>query len=312
VLILGSAGTGKTYLINKIIEKLKDKKILRLAPTNKSALLIGAETLDKFTHSFVNGNTKKYKNIDYVFIDEISMVRELFYQVLITLKYNNPNIKFIISGDFYQLPPVNDRVNKSYQNSRVLYELVDGQKLELTKCKRSNDELFNICENVKVGNYVNIKTGNKKSYLNICFSNKKRIQINTECINKYIKENPGEFINIEKLSYDENSQDYKLMVGMPLIARINKKSINIVNNEVFEVSKINNNSIIVKNEMKEIEINICDINRTFNIAYCTTIHKSQGQTFDQQYTIYEWKKLDNTLKYVALSRSSNINYINII
>ena len=62
-LILGSAGTGKTYLINQLIKKIDGKKMLRLAPTNKSALLINGQTLDKFAYNMMNSktNSTKYK-----------------------------------------------------------------------------------------------------------------------------------------------------------------------------------------------------------------------------------------------------------
>ena len=66
------------------------------------------------------------------------------------MKNANPNIKFIVAGDFDQLPPVQDRIQgRSYKWSRALYELVDEQKMELAKCKRSDDVLFELCKNVK-------------------------------------------------------------------------------------------------------------------------------------------------------------------
>jgi hypothetical protein len=314
-LILGAAGTGKTYLINKLVDKLKDKKILRLAPTNISALLISGQTLDKFTHSFTNskGTKTKYNDLDYVFIDEISMVRCLFYKVLISLKHHNPNIKFIISGDFYQLPPVENKIMKSYENSNALFELVDGNKLTLSKCKRSDDTLYNICDKVKLNQFVDINTFSKcKSYLNISFTNKQRIIVNNECIERYIKETNKPFIHIPKLYYDDNSQEYRLCEGMPLISRINLKSKCIFNNELYNVKKIKPNTIIVSNRMNEVEIDIDDIPRLFNVAFCITVHKSQGQTFNKDYTIYEWNKMDSTLRYVSLSRATDIKYINIV
>ena len=42
------------------------------------------------------------------------MMRELFYSIFIIVKYMFPQIKFIISGDFYQLEPVNDRSKFNY------------------------------------------------------------------------------------------------------------------------------------------------------------------------------------------------------
>ena len=99
---------------------------------------------------------------------------------------------------------------------------------------------------------------------------------------------------------------------MPLISRINQKSLRIVNNETFNVTKINKSTITLKNEMKELEFPIEKISRNFNLAFCITIHKSQGSTFNNSYSIYEWYHLNSTLKYVALSRATDINNISIM
>ena len=50
----------------------------------------------------------------------------------------------------------------------------------------------------------------------------------------------------------------------------------------------------------------------FHPAYCITCHKSQGQTYDHPYTIHQFDHpyFDERLKYVALSRATNIDYIN--
>jgi len=51
---------------------------------------------------------------------------------------------------------------------------------------------------------------------------------------------------------------------------------------------------------------------SFYPAYCITIHRSQGCSIDEPYTIYDWNKLNTQLKYVALSRSRKLSYINIV
>ena len=85
-LITGPAGTGKSYKIKQIFKKLDelDKKYIKLAPTNKASRIIGGETLDKYCAKILKSNKSinKFKNLDYIFVDEVSMVRELFYQVL--------------------------------------------------------------------------------------------------------------------------------------------------------------------------------------------------------------------------------------
>ena len=57
---------------------------------------------------------------------------------------------------------------------------------------------------------------------------------------------------------------------------------------------------------------MAEFTKIFNIAYCITVHKSQGATFDEAYTIHEFNQFDERLKYVALSRATDINLINII
>ena len=42
---------------------------------------------------------------------------------------------------------------------------------------------------------------------------------------------------LPKLENDENSQDVKLMRGVPVIARVNSKSLDIANNELFKIKK---------------------------------------------------------------------------
>ena len=125
----GLAGRGKTALVNEIVKLINDEESIRkLTPTNVSALLINGMTINKFAYNYLNNSKSitKLKHIKYIFIDEVSMMRELFYSVFLTIKFYYPDIKFIISGDCYQLEPVCDRSNFNYKKSKALYELVDG------------------------------------------------------------------------------------------------------------------------------------------------------------------------------------------
>jgi hypothetical protein len=133
----GRAGTGKSTLIKKIQAELtkQSKKYITLCPTNKSARIVKGKTIHKFICES-KGKINKSNDIDYVFVDEISMLSCHFYKYLITWKRANNNIKFIIAGDFQQLLPVKDIVdtNFDYKHSPALHELSDGNKLQLTNC----------------------------------------------------------------------------------------------------------------------------------------------------------------------------------
>ena len=123
-------------------------------------------------------------------------------------------------------------------------------------------------------------------------------------------------VELPKLKYDQNSQEVKLLTGMPIIARINNKVNDIYNNELCTIKpihKINDTMTITDDSDKILEIEKEMFQTLFNIAFfCTTVHKSQGSTFNHNYTVREFDKSDNKLKYVALSRSSCIDNINLI
>ena len=85
------------------------------------------------------------------------------------------------------------------------------------------------------------------------------------------------------------------------------------NNQRFKISKIDTFTITIEDDFKkELKINIPDFQKYFLIGYATTTHSAQGMSIGEPYTIHEWDRMDQRLKYVALSRSRSYEYINII
>ena len=94
------------------------------------------------------------------------------------------------------------------------------------------------------------------------------------------------------------------------------------NNQEFAIMNIDTSSedwvITLRDTITHDEV---DITRTmlykhFDYAYAMTIHRSQGSSFDSEYTIndYDTLKRDsagNKILYVALSRTTNSKYIQI-
>jgi ATP-dependent exoDNAse (exonuclease V) alpha subunit len=115
------------------------------------------------------------------------------------------------------------------------------------------------------------------------------------------------------LDYDPDSQKMRIMAGTPIIARKHNIPMGIANNETFEVKTIKKkqNVITVRDDEREIDIAVKDFKFMFYPAFAITTHKSQGMTFDYAYTIHEWKMMTVPMKYVALSRSTNLKNINI-
>ena len=69
--------------------------------------------------------------------------------------------------------------------------------------------------------------------------------------------------------------------------------------------------IIISDDEKEFDILINEFQKLFYLAFCITVHKSQGSTFNHSYTIHEFENFDERLKYLALSRSTDKSLINI-
>ncbi len=312
----GRAGCGKTTLIKMLQAEMTKRGILykSLAPTNKACRLINGETMHRFsakaTGKYIRETLKLYK---YIFIDEVSMMSEMFYKFFIVLKRMLPDIKFIIAGDFAQLLPVKDRIEDcNYKNSLALYELCDGNRLELTKCRRSDAILFNMLRPENINNIKKTNFQNKMTTRHIAFTNKKRIAINKMEMDRVIKLKKVKAFELKALSYDPNSQDVKLCAGMPVIARKNNKELNIFNNETFTIKAIKQKVIVVVDEGKEQEVPIPEFTKMFNVAFCITCHRAQGMTIEDAYTIHEFEQFDARLKYVALSRATDMNLINIV
>jgi ATP-dependent exoDNAse (exonuclease V) alpha subunit len=111
----GPGGSGKSSLLKQLQDVLtkRDKKHITLCPTNLAALLIGGITIHKFSTKLKKDSQIENKlDLEYIFLDdEVSMLGEVFYKFWMTIKKIRPDIKFIISGDYSQLKPVNDRIS---------------------------------------------------------------------------------------------------------------------------------------------------------------------------------------------------------
>lgn len=121
----GMAGTGKSQVIKALTyffrERHEDYRFMCMGPTGTASALIGGSTY----HSVLNirgGSSpsilaqvrENLKNVDYIFLDEVSMVDcKLFYSISEKMatalqKEGEPfgGVNFIVAGDFAQLPPI--------------------------------------------------------------------------------------------------------------------------------------------------------------------------------------------------------------
>lgn len=124
VFLTGDAGTGKSYVLQNYLKHCKKNglDVLVTAPTGIAALNIDGVTLHRAFKAPIGpiiqplkSVSSLLKNADAVVIDEISMCRrDLFEFVIGQIMYANKirrkngikDIQIIVTGDFFQLPPV--------------------------------------------------------------------------------------------------------------------------------------------------------------------------------------------------------------
>jgi len=80
---VGPAGTGKSYLLNAVIQTVKDLVVAKLAPSEVAAHLIGGTTIHNFYSLDIECNTKLENGMaevshlwktDILAMDEFSML----------------------------------------------------------------------------------------------------------------------------------------------------------------------------------------------------------------------------------------------
>ncbi|XP_035114742.1 ATP-dependent DNA helicase PIF1 isoform X1 [Callithrix jacchus] len=174
IFFTGSAGTGKSYLLKRILGSLPPTGTVATASTGVAACHIGGTTL----HAFAGigsgqaplaqcvalaqrpGVRQSWLNCQRLVIDEISMVEADLFDKLEAVaravrQQNKPfgGIQLIICGDFLQLPPV----TKGSQPPRFCFQAKSWKRcvpvtLELTKVWRQADQTFiSLLQAVRLG-----------------------------------------------------------------------------------------------------------------------------------------------------------------
>ena len=323
-LMTGDAGTGKSYVIHKITEILGKEKVVKITPTNKSALNIRGQTIHKFLNLDKDGKIPiktiqkiKNMNLDLIIIDEISMINKELWKILLLLK-EETKIKFLLVGDDKQLPPIeDDGIEREYFNSSIVKFLSNYNKINLTVKKRYDEKLSKILEDVENINIKDFKNKNETK-INICYFNKTRKIINAYWNNKEKNTNS---ILIKANENDDKTQDIYLYSGLPLIARQNTKGGDeMINNEKFILENYDDQFLYLLSERPDengdifkhkIDIEIKDLQKLFCLNYCSTTHKSQGETISENFTIYDFNFMSKKCKYTALSRAKRAEQITI-
>ena len=175
IFLSGGAGTGKSYVMQKLISELRKegKKVLVTAPTGIAAIHVGGATLHR-TFQIPFGPCPELKGhipkeilfADVIIIDEISMCRADVFDyvanvILKTEVKEKKTIQLIVCGDFCQLPPVvanadaeclSSKYEGFYAFESASWEMFDFLTILLKDIIRQEDKDFaRMLNDIRVG-----------------------------------------------------------------------------------------------------------------------------------------------------------------
>jgi len=365
VLLTGSAGAGKTFVLNQFIRiaKSEGKHVSVTATTGLAATHLGGTTIhswsgigisDELRSGFVENMSKTRQEIiektDVLIIDEISMLHDYRLDMVdevcrLVRKKDEPfgGIQIIMSGDFFQLPPINrgdSRAGGFVVNSNVWREL-DPTICYLEEQHRQDDEeLLDILNSMRSGELRRNHAEKLLARINVKPSDSELMtELHTVNVDvDRLNDARLDLLNGDEIFYTQTttgSKNYleslQRSVLAPVTLRIKKGALvmaiknsldhKYVNGSLgividfepateYPVVEFKNGKVVTMMpdtwELRDGDKKRASITQIpLRLAWAITVHKSQGMTLDAA-QIDLRKAFVEGMGYVALSRVKNL------
>ena len=189
-----------------------------------------------------------------------------------------------------------------FENSWVVKYVFSNHAYELTKVWRFNEnELLQDAHAAANGQDIDFtKYGSTEHELALCHTNDA-----VDAINKKWNEHYARQRTHKKEVCGFGNTKFILYIGLRLMAYKTHGAYKFTNSQELIVKSWTADTLILtnlKNEDIEIELKYTT---SFKPRFAMTVHKSQGSTFTENYSIYEHKRMKPRMLYVALTRARN-------
>ena len=366
VLLTGPAGAGKTFVLNQFIRlaKSEGKHVSVTATTGLAATHLGGTTIHSWSGIGISdelptnvlehmskGRFEIIEKTDILIIDEISMLHDYRLDMVDEIcravrKKDEPfgGIQIIMSGDFFQLPPINrgdSRAGGFVVNSNVWREL-DPVICYLEEQHRQNDEeLIDILNAMRAGELrrhhaekllarVNVKPEGDETLTELHTVNVDVDKMNESQLEQldgdelfYTQTTTGGDNYVEALQRSVLAPaTLRLKKGAFVMAVKNSLDRKYVNGSLgividfepgteYPVIEFKNGKVLTMSpdtwELRDGDKKRASITQIpLRLAWAITVHKSQGMTLDAA-RIDLRKAFVEGMGYVALSRVKNLH-----
>ena len=274
--ITGAAGTGKSFVTRMLQKTFRDNglEVATTATTGVAAMLNKGVTLHRFLGATRAGGfsndpavVSRIANTEVLFIDEVSMLSAKFMDVVFERLHKHNFGGFVIAvGDFYQLPPVPDRVQKDKGDfcfDADAWNAFDTFELT-TQHRSSGDDEFNAVlsrlRNARLkGGDISVlldcedDTGEEIDATHIFGTRAEAQEHNNESLKEL--EGPSAYFEsrttVSKIGYSEACKQYRLplsielRIGARVMFLVNDPQERYVNGTTGVVRTINDDCLIV-------------------------------------------------------------------
>lgn len=365
VLLTGPAGAGKTFVLNQFIKLAKaDKKHVSVtATTGLAATHLGGTTIHSwagigvldympqgFAEHLAKGRREIIEKTDVLIIDEISMLHDYRLDMVdeicrLVRRKDEPfgGIQVIMSGDFFQLPPINKGEGRT--GSFVVHSSV-WQELDPTVCyleeqhRQDDEQLVTILNALRAGEIrrhhaeILLARVDEMPPEDTALTELHTVNIDVDTLNEkrlaeltgdelfYTQTTTGAANYVESLSRSVLAPEVlRLKKGALVMAVKNAPDRKYVNGSIgtvidfesgtdYPVVEFHSGKILTilpdTWELRDGDKKRASITQIpLRLAWAITVHKSQGMTLDAA-RIDLRKAFVEGMGYVALSRVKNV------
>jgi hypothetical protein len=272
---IGYAGSGKSYLIEREIEKNPLHQII----TPNHFLNSGYKTknLNSKVIQYYVYNPREILKIDkntIIYIDEIGLYDKMGWQIIIKLILLNYNVK--LYGDYSQISPWDSKNESAYDKKHFINTLFPNVKILNTNSRNFFTKSY----------YNSLIQSNDKEYLyNEIVKYQEKDYKKASLIVSYYKQTCDYYNELMLIHIYNNNKKYS-NIGEKLICMTNDlKNIEIYNNSILYIDKIDDEHTYIKhlNDDKIFKLKHNQVKNNFKNAYCININKIQGQNLKSYY-----------------------------